>query len=204
MAADFQSMQDRIAREIGNSGLKQEIREAINTAIDAYTDQHHFFAEARTTFTTQAGTEYYPLPPDFVHAVNVKKFISNTFLDLRRVTFLELDGRQLDKTSTSQPFLYAIWEEQFRLYPTPDDAYEIHVSYYKSLSGLDKPDDKNDWLSKAEALIRSRAKWELFTHVLYDAQRAASMAQAESRGFSALKQKDVARTTLGFVRKTEW
>ncbi len=202
--ADFQGMQDRIAREIRDSNATLEIQEAIITAIDAYTDQHHFFSEARTTFKTQAGVEYYALPPDFVREVIVKKLIGDVFVDMPRRSFKSIDLRQVDKTTTSEPFEFAIWEEKFRLYPRPDDEYEIHVSYYKSLSGLSRPEDKNDWLNKAEALIRSRAKWELFTHVLYDTARAAAMAQAEARGFSALKQKDVQRKSVGRLEKTDW
>lgn len=202
--ADFQGMQDRIAREMREPNATVEIREAIVTAIDAYTDQHHFFSEARTTFTTQAGVEYYPLPPDFVHEVVVKKLISGVFVEMPRRSFAFIDRRQVDKIEVSEPFEFAVWEEKFRLYPRPDAAIEIHVSYYKSQTGLDKPEDRNDWLSKAEVLIRCRAKRELFEHVFPDPQRAGSMAQAEARGLSVLKQKDIARTATGKFVKTEW
>ena len=202
--ADFQTMQDRIAREIKDPAATVEIQEAIVTAIDAYTDQHHFFGEGRTTFTTRAGEEYYPLPPDFVHEVVVKKLIGNVFVEMPRRSFSSIDLRQVDKTTTSEPFEFAVWEENFRLYPRPDSAIEIHVSYYRAQTGLLEPRDKNDWLTKAEALIRSRAKWEIFTHVIYDIQKAAVMAQAENRALGVLKQKDGARMARGKLKKTDW
>jgi hypothetical protein len=59
-------------------------------------------------------------------------------------------------------------------------------------------------MTDAEALIRSRAKREILTHVIRDAEGAASMAQAEAEELQSLIQETNARSTTGTILATEF
>lgn len=202
MATDFQDMQYRIAREIGRDDLLPEIRESILTAVDAHTDEHHFFNEKRTIVETAADQEYYPLPAGFLMEIVVKREDNGNFVQMDRASFPEIDLRQTTTEQTAEPFAFTIWEEQFRFYPRPDKLYRIHVAYITSGNSLDKSADKSIWLDKAEVVIRSRAKRELFEHTLYDVQRAQIMAATEARALSVLRAKSGFRSGTGFIKKS--
>ncbi len=202
---DFQQMRDRIALELGSrTDLYEQIGEAIKTAIRAYEENHHFFNEATAVFNTEIGEEFAPLPAGFVEEINVKKFVSDNFITMRRRSFLEIDQRQFNKTNMAQPFEYAIWNEQFRFYPRPDAVYEIHVAFFEAPNLPEKGADRHIWMTKAEVLIRSRAKREMFEQVLYDTGRASQMAGAEQRAFTILKNQDARRIGRGFLKKTQF
>jgi hypothetical protein len=183
----FGTMQDRIADELDRTDLTTQIQREIKSAITYY-DKHRFwFNEARNiSFATVDGTEYYGSTNDsdipnllFIDTLKIALNASDKY-DLERVPFQEIDsdsqGITLDE---GKPVKYAYYAKQIRLYPIPDASYSIYGAGVIALGDLSVTGDTNAWMTDGEALIRSRAKWALFTHVIKDVESARTMKQAE-------------------------
>ena len=183
----FGTMSDRIADELDRTDLTTQIQREIKSAI-AYYDKHRFwFNEARNiSFATVDGTEYYGSSADsdipnllFIDTLKIALNASDKY-DLERVPFQEIDsdsqGITLDE---GKPVKYAYYAKQIRLYPIPDASYSIYGAGVIALGDLSLSTDTNAWMTDGEALIRSRAKWALYTHVIKDVESARIMKQAE-------------------------
>ena len=59
-------------------------------------------------------------------------------------------------------------------------------------------------MTDAEALIRLRAKREILTHVIRDAEGATAMAQAENEELQSLVVASAQRSGTGTIRPTEF
>lgn len=208
----FGAMQDRIADELDRTDLTSQIQKAIQTAIDCYERKRFYFNEARSiTFNTVDGQEFYTSAdasdiPNLLFIDNVKLTISGSDkIDLERVPYSELEHDSSNLTvDEGQPTSYAYFAKQLRLYPIPDAAYAVRISGVFSLSELSATADTNAWMTDAEALIRSRAKRELLTHVIRDAEGAQAMAQAEAEELQSLTQATNARGATGTILATEF
>lgn len=208
----YGAMQDRIADELDRTDLTSQIQKAIQTAVDKYQRKRFFFNEARSlTFNTVDGQEFYTSSdasdiPNLLMIDNVKLTISGSDkVELERVPYSELEHDSSNLTvDEGQPTAYAYYAKQLRLYPIPDAAYAVRVSGVFALSDLSATGDTNAWMTDAEALIRSRAKRELLTHVIRDAEGAAAMAQAEAEELQSLIQETNARSSTGSIVPTEF
>lgn len=206
------TMMDRIADELDRSDLTSQIQKAIQTAIDRYQRKRFFFNEARSlTFNTVDGQEFYTSAdssdiPNLLFIDNVKLTISGSDkIDLERRQYSELEYDSANSTNDEgQPTAYAYYNKQLRLYPIPNAAYAVRVSGVFALSDLSATADTNAWMTDAEALIRSRAKRELLTHVIRDAEGATAMAQAEAEELQSLIQETNARSGTGAIYPTEF
>lgn len=208
----YGAMQDRIADELDRTDLTTQIQKAIQTAIEKYERKRFYFNEARSlTFTTVDGQEFYTSAdatdiPNLLFIDNVKLTISaSDKIDLDRADYSELEYLSTNSTTDEgQPTCYAYYAKQLRLYPIPDAAYAVRVSGVFALSDLSATADTNAWMTDAEALIRSRAKREIFTHVIRDVEGAQAMAQAEAEELQSLNQATNARSSTGTILPTEF
>lgn len=206
------TMMDRIADELDRTDLTTQIQKAIQTAIEKYERKRFYFNEARSlTFTTVDGQEFYTSAdatdiPNLLFIDNVKLTISaSDKIDLDRADYSELEYLSTNSTTDEgQPTCYAYYAKQLRLYPIPDAAYAVRVSGVFALSDLSATADTNAWMTDAEALIRSRAKREIFTHVIRDVEGAQAMAQAEAEELQSLNQATNARSSTGTILPTEF
>lgn len=175
----YLEMQDRIAREtrfsstVAASGLAQEIKDAIKSAIQYYENELFWFNEQQATTNTVVAQEYYSFPPDFVQMHAIARKRTDTEWDpLRPLSFDEVEdlnnsGRQ------AMPRYYCSYNEQLRLSPVPNAVYSLRLSYGRLiLPVLSADDDTNAWTTEAEPLIRARAKSILLADALHDAANA--------------------------------
>ena len=208
----YGELQTRIADELDRTDLTSQIQKAIQTAIDRYERKRFYFNEARSiTFNTVDAQEFYTSAdqsdiPNLLMIDNVKLTISGSDkIDLDPRQYSELEYLSSNSTDDGgQPTAYAYYGKQLRLYPIPDAAYAVRVSGVFSLADLSATADTNAWMTDAEALIRSRAKRELLTHVIRDAEGAAAMAQAEAEELQSLIQATNARSSTGTLLATEF
>jgi hypothetical protein len=137
----------------------------------------------------------------------------NTQLDLGGIApavILQFDadqqftGASLSLGTSSGSFGLVTQSKQLLILPIPDAAYAVRVSGVFALADLSATADTNAWMTDAEALIRSRAKREILTHVIRDAEGAAAMAQAEAEELQSLIQETNARSSSGFIVPTEF
>lgn len=198
----YGTMQTRIADEIGDSGLTTQIRRAIQSAIAHYEGTRFWFKEERATSTTSAGTEFYALPSDFQELDSLLITVNGNRYTLTQRDWGYLEALSVTTANTAQPMDFAIYEEQLRLYPVPNDAYTLTMSYVRSLSTLSDDSDSNAWMTSGEELIRSRAKWDVLAHVTMDPGQAAVAKAAEMAALQNLLSRTTRRIATGHLRPT--
>ena len=190
-------LKTRIADEIDRTDAASQIANAITTAIRAYKFNRFAFNEGSEILTTLSGLSEYSeaggLPTGILQIDTARITInaSSRYL-LEHVAYSEIDRMDTSSTYTSRPIWYAWHEQKLRLYPTPNDAYVITLRYLADI-------DEEDWCTYAEALVRCRAKRDLYTHWLFDSQMAAMMAQAEADELRALKREAMLKQSSGRI-----
>lgn len=184
------TMIDRIEDELARSDLTTQIQRAILSAVAYYERRRFYFNEATGTFTTVSGQEYYGSSdlaaiPDMLMIDAMRLTIGDAYEVINSATFEEIDRRQTG-TISGDPTLYTYFAEQIRLYPKPSEARTITVAYVKRFAAMSSTTDSNVWTTDAEGLIRSRAKWDLCTHITHDYEMAGFMKAAEQEELAAL------------------
>lgn len=194
-------MQSRIADEIVRSDLTSQIQNAIQTAIQQYERTPFYFNQIRqeAAFNTAHGQEFYssaasPLIASMVTLHRVTVTVSGNRYSMNPRTPEYLEDTSVNPIVYGQPVDYAYFGEQLRFYPIPDNTYPIALSGIYRLFTLSNATDTNAWMSDAELLIRSRAKFELATHVLRDPDLATMMQAAEIDALARLKGETLKRT----------
>lgn len=178
-------LKTRIADEIDRTDFTSQIALAVTTAVSAYKFNRFAFNETTGTFSTTASDDTYTtsdvLPTDILELDTVRITVNSNYYLLEPVTWSTIDGLSSTSTLTGRPTLYSWYAEQLRVYPIPDAAYTITLRYLASVA-------EETWASRAENLIRARAKRELYMHYLFDQSSAAMMAQAEREALGDLKR----------------
>lgn len=180
----FGTVRNRILSDLNRTSsndLTSSVETEIQTAIAFYEKRRFWFLEARATTTTIVGQEYYALPEDFRDDDSLVITVNSETYQLKRRTYELLEQWYLGSSLTGDPTDYAIYDEQIRLYPVPNNQYTMTLSYYKKLNSLSGQDDTNAWMVEGEGLIRSRVEWLLFARKLrdYDAAQACKVLEEE-------------------------
>ena len=188
-------LKTRIADEIDRTDATIQIASAITTACSAYKFTRFAFNEHSDNLSTADGTIEYGtdegLPTDILEVDSARITItsSNRYL-LEQVPYRTIDELDTSGSYTSRPIWFSWHSEKLRLYPVPDGIYVITLRYLASIT-------EETWCTRAEALIRCRAKRELYTHWLFDAQLAGTMLQAEALELKALKREAMLKQASG-------
>lgn len=195
MANDLAAMISRIAAEIarpdlagaiGASGNGAAIRNAINTAISEYQKQRFRFSDINpgvpTTFLTVAGQSVYSISDNpniasiyFIDYLNI--VLGNTLQELDRETPEQQHLNIQLFTQSGFPSSYAYEGNSVILYPVPDQVYTLYLGGHILVAAPAADDTQsNPWMTSAELLIRSRAKYEIATHVTRNPTMALAMS----------------------------
>lgn len=199
-------MKARIASELRRSDLTDQITSAITTAIEAYQHERLDFQETRSvTFSTVADQEFY----DSDDAANlgtiefidyVKLYVDNYPYRLKADDPGTLEQLSQNGTHTGTPLNYAYYGGQIRLWPVPAAVYTVRIGGVAKVAApaTDNEAD-NPWMTTAEELIRCRAKYELFEHVLMDMEKAPRFNPDNEAGptYRALKRLKARTNNLG-------
>lgn len=194
-------LKSRIAFEIDRTDMTSAIASAITSAVNYYKFRRFAFNDSTDSFTTADGTYEYTtalgspntLPDDILELDTARITISSSDrYHLEPVSFEALDATDTSSTYKSRPIWYAWRAEGLRLYPIPNGAYVVDLNYLADV-------EEETWATRAEALIRCRAKKELFTHVLRDPQMAAAMEIFEDQELKALKREARLKAVTGRV-----
>lgn len=189
--SDYITMRSRIADELANDGdiSTAQINYAIQDTIKLYERRPWWFNQKTATFTTIDGQEYYSSAdlsdiPDIVQIVSaVVDFGGNT--PLRAVDYQTIDDEQ-DGSVEAVPRAFAVFKEQIRLFPIPDDAYTVTLSYIYRLTALSSDTDSNAWTTDAEELIRQGAKRRIALNYLNSEDIAARVSVLEREAYTEM------------------
>jgi hypothetical protein len=172
-------MKARIASELRRSNLTAQIAAAIPSAISAYEDQRFSFDESRAlTFSTVAGQEFYTsadsaLIPRLQKIDYAKIIVDNYPRELAVERPEEIERINRNGTQTGEPTCYCWYAGQIRLSYIPADVWAVRIAGVVRVPAPASDDEAdNPWMTTAEMLIRNRAKYELYEHVLMDRDMA--------------------------------
>ena len=186
------TMKTRIASELRRSNISTQIASAIATAIESYQHERFWFNETREiTFNTVSGQWQYDDgdEPDLALVLRwdyVKAEIGDNIYTLLPMSAEEIDTLNSDGDFTGQPLNWAFYNNQFLIYPVPNDAFPIRIAGMIAKAAPASDDEAgNPWMTHAERLIRCRAKYELYEHVLMDAVQAAKFSPDNDLGPTA-------------------
>lgn len=223
-------MKARIASELARNNLTSQIADAISTAISVYQKDRFRFNEAiplaPVTFNTIPGQPYYsgalPSAPLVSVLPTMKKIdylnitIGNTVQYLDREEPETIRLLNFANTQSGQPLSYAVEGETIMLYPTPSEVWPILFGgVFAYPAPADDAETGNRWMLDGELLIRSRAKFEIATHVTRNKQMADDMSpekppagkptgHATWRAWSDLRSEASRFVTRGRVRGTQF
>lgn len=179
------TMKARIADELARSDLTTQIQSEIQSAINHYKHRRFLFNELEATSVTVKDEEFIAAPADMIEIDQFRVTISNRTYPLDPVAYGEITD--VDETLYSgHPVRYALYNQQIRLYPTPNDAYPLIISYLTEFGPLNQDTDTNAWMDDGEELIRERARAGVKIRYLYDADAKGEASLFASRGQSYL------------------
>lgn len=203
--SDFGTMHARIAREIKRTNLTAEIKDAIRDAIEFFEkDKNWWFLEARATASTQQNERFYPTPIDYRQGLRLKIERNNAVTPVTEITWAEIEeyDSSTNPGTVGLPVYWAYFDRNFRLWPVPDGVYLLTLSYIRDLPDLTEDSDTNEWMTIGARLIRSRAKQELFRHVIRNHAEADKMEKAAAEAYEVLTRQHVQQVTTGRVTAT--
>ena len=188
-------MKDKIADEIARPDLTSQIADKITEAIAAYQPERFFFSETRDiTFSTVIGQEFYTASdnaaiPTLEAFDYVILYIGSIPWPIARRTDVEIEVLNQNGLMRGQPWNWSYYNQQLRLGPIPDAVYSMRIACHQKVAApLTDDTAGNPWMTdNAERLIRCRAKYELYLHVIRNMEAAQAMASATTEAFDALK-----------------
>lgn len=201
-------MQTRIADELHRQNLSSQIIDAINDAIFFYQQEHFFFDEAidDSSTVTVAGTNLYPGPSDLIEPIKLTLTYNSAetwVLQKRELDWiLQMDGSNPPIQGPTTD--YCFFAEQFRFWPTPDNAYPITFYYKQQIPPPVNPTDQGYWMTTAEAMIRAKAKAILLSQVIRNYQAAQVEEGIAARFFLELKKQTAGKLFTGRTKATRF
>lgn len=179
----------RIADELLRTDLTSQIGYAIADAVALYQKRRFRFTQHRSTFATVAGTEFYAaptIPSDIVQIDSLRLTVNGRQVVMTEWGYGELEAIATTTNTQAQPVAWAWYADQIRLYPVPDAAYTVTLSYQRAIAAPTLDTDSNVWTTDAANLIRHAAKRIIATDVLMSTNDAAMYAQSEGLEYRRL------------------
>lgn len=193
----FATMKSRIADELARSDLTSNISSAVLSAIAHYSKESFYFLESRATASTVSGERNIAYPTGFRYAHDLKVTVSSSNEPLTKITWPEMEALYTATSQTGTPTKWADYQNQIWMYPVPNAVLTLTLSYAKELTALSADADTNGWMVEGEELIRSRAKWDLYMHVIRDREAAGDMKRCEAEALSQLRGLNIMRASGG-------
>jgi hypothetical protein len=204
--SDFGTMVTRIENEIHRTNIRSQVRSAIKSAIAHYEqDKPFYWNDERSEATTVVSQRYMPLPTDFVDFLGTYPLqitVNQSTYPLNRRSWDYLQLIDLDNVvGEGIPFDWAYGDQQIRLYPVPQAAYELRLFYKKRLAELSNDSDTNEWTQPAggERLIRARAKWDLYANVIHQPEKGQIQKAAEIDAYNKVAGIGIRRKISGSI-----
>lgn len=172
----------RIENECDDADLRDEIKNAIQSAIAYYSGTRFWFNQVQFTFPIVANDEFFDSAdnaeiPNLLAIDSFYVTSGGVRYPLLPATNAEIDQAQ-NGLFKFRPDTWAYVRKQIRIYPIADAAYTATVEAWSRLSALVADADTNAWMTDGEELIRQRAKRILamdITKEITDAQAAEAL-----------------------------
>lgn len=209
----FLQMQTRIADDIVRDDLTNQIKNAINDAIELQEGERYAWNELRYRILTVAAQEYYDLEgPTLLTSAGAAVGAGEMLLEIDDIytTISNNPYRLCPRTqqhinewqSTSyqgQPADYTVYGQQIRIWPIPDQEYTLDLMGLARLgvNPLTADSDTNAWMTDGAAIIRAQAKVLLHRDILRDTEGVSIASGQLSEAMAAAKRKMAAQAFTG-------
>lgn len=188
-ANTYGQMQTRVANEVLGAITNADVQNAIQDAIQTYESQTFWFNDIRffgdtsgslSDLVTQQGKEFYsyqdlPVLTNNPHISKILVFAFNNRYPLIQRTMQWIDDQSISPQWNGLPTDWCYYGQGIRLYPIPNQAYPLILDATIRFPIMSADSDYNVWTNRGEYLIRSEAKWRLFTELTRDADQADRM-----------------------------
>lgn len=196
-------LKNEIIDDLSRTDMTSAASSAITSAIKHYEKERWYFLEATTDLTTSSSAAYYTLPSDLLDPDSMMLWISSQKQPIYEVPYLEMDRRDSGK-DFGYPSEWAMYKDQIRFYPVPDDTYTITVSYHKTLNTSVSDSASNAWTNVAKDLIRHRAVKEICLSKIKDMEGGQVANSQEKEEYDRIKLFNLNRQATHKIRKTDW
>lgn len=202
--SDYGTMQARIANEIDDDSLTDEIKNAIQSAITHHSRKKFWFNQVRFDFAIVADDEYFDSTDD-TEIPNLLQIDSAWLVDSSSIRYELVQVNDSIITAAQnglvkqRPTNLSYVRKQLRCFPISDASYTCYVEGWSRLSALSLDADTNAWMVEAEELIRQRAKYILAVDIIGDEAMALRARGAESEALDALEYETFQRRGQQFL-----
>ena len=186
-ANTYLDLQNRVQNEVLGSPTTSDIKNAIQDAILMFERETFYFNKIRSfgvtgslsNLQTTQGKEFYsnvdlPILLNIPHIASVVILAFNNRYPLISRTPFWVDYQSVSTTWQGLPTDFCIMEDgTLRLYPVPDNTYQLVLDATFRFKPLSADADYNCWTNRGERLIRMAAKMLLFRDITRDAQQTA-------------------------------
>lgn len=210
MPKTFVDLRNQIATDLTRDDLANEIKSAVNDAIDNYETSRFYFNVTRSlTFPTVPGQSAYgaaalPQIPDIIEIDNLFMFDGTRPIELDKYEADEFEWLQGSMTGADRPVAYTFVDSQILLWPVPIAVYTMRPHMHYKLAPLVEDTDTNAWCNDAEQLIRCHAKLLLYANLIEDTEGMQRMQLQIQPLLDRLAYKTSARQATGQIRGTSW
>lgn len=203
----YLEVRTRVAEELDRTDLAStdHLANAVLMTIKRYEGTRLYFNEARDlTFTTVAGQALYTSAdaswiPTVLRLDEGYVTVGGQFRLLCRADPFTLEYLSDNSASEGEPYDWAYYNQNVRLYPVPDTAYAVRFYGLKRLATLVEDTDTNAWTTDAEDLLVAGAKRWLCQHVTRDLQFAEVMKLAEDEALTRLQREHVSKAATNTI-----
>ncbi len=203
---DLSAMHAEITDDLNRTDLSANIITAIKRAVLFYNDTRtYWFHEERVYTDVATASAYYSLPSDFdsLDLLSISENSDVYVLQPKPDAYIE---DHQDDGITAIPEYYSIYDDQVRLFPTPDRSLTLTMHYKKNLADVSASSSSslnftNAFFTEGYDLIRFRAEFDLYTNKLHNAEMAQACKIQERECEVALNTRHRRRKATGKIQK---
>jgi len=189
------------------TNLEDEIIAELQAAqiqLEAEAIKPWFLVSEDSYIDTTSDEQRVAVPSDFIEEVDeaVLRYVPDDVSgDDPEIDLIKGDYDELRKTYSDEdtgtveagaPEAYALLGNYFRIFPTPDDTYTLHMIYYKQDTTL-STNVENNWLKYVPYLLMGVAGQQIAGGPLRDKDAFAIFQSWEAKGRDALMRKNTSR-----------
>ncbi|WP_142416427.1 hypothetical protein [Bartonella massiliensis] len=187
-----------------------QIQKAIFSALRFCERLPFYFNESReVVLTTLKGKSRYgaaenPVIPKAVRIVDAYIYEDNhNKSKLLHVDPLVMEG--VNDCNNGMPTQYSYFEQKLILYPTPDRVYSIRLILDPMrIKDIESTQEASIWFLEAYELIKTRAKYEIYTNIIKEPQMATAAFAMFQEQLDALKIETSRRKNLLKIQHTDF
>jgi hypothetical protein len=205
-------MKDKIADQLGQrADLATQIAEAITNAITFYQPHRFIFSETRDiSLNTAVSQEFYSSTDDpLIGTLFAFDYITVTIgtakFDVQRYQPEQIELLTQTGTQKGQPYAFSYYNYQLRFYPVPDNIYPLTIAAHQLIPAPAADNTTgNNWMTDAENLIVSRAKYQLAIHWTKNQAMAELMTAAVTEAYDELAARTNRLAGTGYFTPTQF